>query len=51
MSALWEYEVKIFLKLLIGDARKGAILADEMGLGKSIQTIALIWTLLSNLQI
>jgi DNA repair and recombination protein RAD54B len=41
----------LFSKLKIGDARKGAILADEMGLGKSIQTIALIWTLLSTLQI
>jgi DNA repair and recombination protein RAD54B len=28
-----------------GDAR-GAVLADEMGLGKSLQSIALIWTLL-----
>ena len=27
--------------------RKSALIADEMGLGKSIQTIALIWTLLS----
>jgi len=25
----------------------GAILADEMGLGKTIQSITLIWTLLS----
>ena len=29
-----------------GEEIRGAILADEMGLGKSLQTIALIWTLL-----
>lgn len=30
---------------------QGCILADDMGLGKTIQAIALVWTLLSELEL
>ncbi len=44
-GVLFLYECVMGMKE--GFEGQGAILADEMGLGKSLQTIALIWTLMS----